>query len=276
MLKRFAFVLCAATALQSGVVLADGNDNCPGANIATLPFNDTGTTIGGNNTITSHASATCTNYTAVAGPDKIYRIEIGTAGSLNITVTPTGGYDAAIYLLNDATFACPAGTGTAGVPLAACVAGADDVLANAAETITVASIAPGIYSFYVDSFYSTGALSAGPFTVAATGTAVIAGGAAADLSITKTDGVTAVNAGGSTTYTITASNAGPSAVTGATVTDTFPAACTSVNWTCVGAGSGTCTASGTGNISDATVNLPVGGSVSAPPLKKTSAAGLVA
>ncbi|MBK9768804.1 MAG: DUF11 domain-containing protein [Chloracidobacterium sp.] len=81
----------------------------------------------------------------------------------------------------------------------------------------------------------------------------------ADLSITKTDGVTTVTAGGSTTYTITASNAGPSNATGATVADTFPASLTGT-WTCVGAGGGTCTASGSGNIND-TVNLPSGGSV---------------
>ncbi|ODU42528.1 MAG: hypothetical protein ABS96_27485 [Lysobacteraceae bacterium SCN 69-123] len=83
----------------------------------------------------------------------------------------------------------------------------------------------------------------------------------ADLSITKTDGQTAVTAGGSTVYTITASNAGPSNAPGSTVADTFPAACTSVSWTCVAAGGGTCTAAGSGNISDS-VNLPVGASVS--------------
>jgi uncharacterized repeat protein (TIGR01451 family) len=81
----------------------------------------------------------------------------------------------------------------------------------------------------------------------------------ADLSITKTDGVTTAVPGGSVTYTITASNAGPDPVTGGTVTDTFPAILT-CTWTCVGAGGGTCTAAGSGNISD-TVNLPVGGSV---------------
>jgi len=48
-------------------------------------------------------------------------------------------------------------------------------------------------------------------------------GAQADLSITKTDGVTTVTPGGTATYTITASNAGPSNATGATVADTFPA-----------------------------------------------------
>ncbi|HKH48024.1 MAG TPA: ExeM/NucH family extracellular endonuclease [Thermoanaerobaculia bacterium] len=81
----------------------------------------------------------------------------------------------------------------------------------------------------------------------------------ADVSITKTDGVTTAVPGGSVTYTIIASNAGPDPVTGGTVTDTFPDDLT-CTWTCVGAGGGTCTASGSGDISD-TVNLPVGGSV---------------
>jgi uncharacterized repeat protein (TIGR01451 family) len=55
----------------------------------------------------------------------------------------------------------------------------------------------------------------------------------ADLSVTKTDGVTTATAGGSVTYTITASNAGPSNATGATVADTFPASLT-CTWTCTG------------------------------------------
>ena len=41
----------------------------------------------------------------------------------------------------------------------------------------------------------------------------------ADLSITKTDGITTVNAGGITTYTVVVSNAGPSAADGAIFTD---------------------------------------------------------
>ena len=81
----------------------------------------------------------------------------------------------------------------------------------------------------------------------------------ADLSITKTDGVTTAVPGGSVTYTITASNAGPNAAVGARVADTFPATLTAT-WTCVGAGGGTCTASGSDNIND-TVNLPAGASV---------------
>ncbi|MDR3662240.1 MAG: DUF11 domain-containing protein, partial [Mycobacterium sp.] len=82
----------------------------------------------------------------------------------------------------------------------------------------------------------------------------------ADLSITKTDGVTTAIPGSAVTYTIVASNAGPSAANGATVADNLPASITSATWICAGTGGGTCTASGSGNIND-TVNLPSGASV---------------
>lgn len=82
----------------------------------------------------------------------------------------------------------------------------------------------------------------------------------ADLSVTKTDGAATAVPGGSLTYTMVVANAGPDAAVGTTVTDTLPAALTGASWTCAGAGGGTCTASGSGNIGD-TVNLPVGGSV---------------
>ena len=94
---------------------------------------------------------------------------------------------------------------------------------------------------------------------------------ASDLAITKTDGVTSVAAGGSLTYTITASNAGPDNATGAIVTDTLPASLTGATWTCVGAGGGTCTAAGSGNIND-TVNLPAGASVTYTVVATVSAA----
>src|SRR5258706_9043114 len=77
----------------------------------------------------------------------------------------------------------------------------------------------------------------------------------ADLQITNTDNATEYAAGIPVQYTIVVSNAGPNSVTGATVSDTFSANLTSVKWTC--SGSGSCTASGAGDIND-TVNLPVG------------------
>jgi uncharacterized repeat protein (TIGR01451 family) len=87
--------------------------------------------------------------------------------------------------------------------------------------------------------------------------------ASADLQITKTDNATDYAPGITVRYIIVASNAGPSSVTGATVTDTFPADLDplSIAWTCSGSGGASCTAAGSGNITDSAVNLPVGTSV---------------
>ncbi|MBM2849043.1 MAG: hypothetical protein HW418_1985 [Anaerolineales bacterium] len=82
----------------------------------------------------------------------------------------------------------------------------------------------------------------------------------ADVSISQTDGVDAVTAGGPVTYTITVTNGGPQAVVGATVADTFPAGLTGVTWTCAASGGSSCPASGNGDI-NATVNVTVGGAV---------------
>lgn len=86
-------------------------------------------------------------------------------------------------------------------------------------------------------------------------------GFTADLSISKTDGVATADSGSALTYTIIAGNAGPNAVTGATVTDSFPPELTCPTWSCTGSGGGTCAVSGSGNISDATVALPVSATV---------------
>ncbi len=82
-----------------------------------------------------------------------------------------------------------------------------------------------------------------------------------DLAITKTDGVPAVDWGGSLQYVISVTNNGPIDVVNALVTDNFPAQlAANPSWTCTATGGGSCnTASGTGNINH-TVNLPVGAS----------------
>ena len=93
----------------------------------------------------------------------------------------------------------------------------------------------------------------------------------ADLSVTKVDNVGGssitgaqgnVSAGGAITYTIVVTNSGPSAVIGATVVDTFPANLTGATFTAAATGGATgFTASGSGNIDDTAVNMPVGSTV---------------
>ncbi len=80
----------------------------------------------------------------------------------------------------------------------------------------------------------------------------------AELSISKEDGQSTTVPGTRVTYRVVVSNTGPSDAPGTTVTDTLPATLTGVVWTCAGSGTGTCTASGAGDIEDTTVSLPVG------------------
>ncbi len=89
-------------------------------------------------------------------------------------------------------------------------------------------------------------------------TTVTSGAQYADVGITKTDGLAAAAWGQAVTYTIVASNAGPLDAPTVTVADTMPAQLTGVTWTCAAAGGGSCTASGSGDINDAAVSLPVG------------------
>src|SRR5207249_8199731 len=58
--------------------------------------------------------------------------------------------------------------------------------------------------------------------------------ALADLSITKTDGVTTVAPGGTVIYTIVVSNVGTTTVTGATVADVFSPQFSSVTFVAAG------------------------------------------
>ncbi len=84
-------------------------------------------------------------------------------------------------------------------------------------------------------------------------------GPSADLAVTKTDGVTYYNPGGTLTYTIRVSNNGPQTVIGATFADNIPSQIAMWTWTCVPDFSSTCTAGPVipGNFSD-TINLAAG------------------
>lgn len=83
-----------------------------------------------------------------------------------------------------------------------------------------------------------------------------------DLLLSKTNNVTSAVPGQSVNYTINVTNNGPSDATGARVQDTFDVSkvnVSGVTWSCAVTGSGSCAASGTGNI-DELIDLSVGSS----------------
>jgi uncharacterized repeat protein (TIGR01451 family) len=126
-------------------------------------------------------------------------------------------------------------------------------------TVKIGATATGIITNGNYDIYSTGTNVVNPLLGPKVLTTVTTGVNYADVAITKTDGVAAVGFGQPITYTIQASNAGPSAAAAVTVADSMPAQISGVSWTCLGGGGGSCTASGSGSISDAAVSLPVGG-----------------
>ena len=87
----------------------------------------------------------------------------------------------------------------------------------------------------------------------------VAAGTAADVAISKTDGLASVNPGDPVTYTIVASNASTAAAPVVTVTDVMPAALIGATWTCAATAGSSCPAGGSGNI-NAPVALAAGGS----------------
>lgn len=280
-------LLCGGCLLATGSAFgASGDTQATATCIGSLPYNDTGTTVGATDDYNLPADVSTPTLTATCaaiangagpagslprgavyagtgtGPDVVYQLSFpsGNPDTLTITMDPTGAQDLAIITYCN----------TVSSSLADGLAIDDTGTGGVAESVTVGNIAAGTTLYIVVDGYSTGGTPpgpSGPYTLSVTsnGTTQPApcnGASSADLSITKSDGATTATPGGTTIYTIVAANAGPSAATGASVTDAFPAACTSATYTSVAAGGATGnTAAGNGNINDAALNLPVGASV---------------
>jgi uncharacterized repeat protein (TIGR01451 family) len=106
----------------------------------------------------------------------------------------------------------------------------------------------------------TGGTANGGVDTSTTARLLIGAGIEADLAVTKSNGVSAIEERQVVVYTIVVSNNGTAGVTAARVTDLMPAEFTGVTWTCAASGGATCPAAGSGDI-DVTVNLPIGSSV---------------
>jgi uncharacterized repeat protein (TIGR01451 family) len=254
-----------ATVLPSGIYLNEAEvtaadqadaDSTPGDGVGDDYDSESATP-----TATADLTVTKTDgvLTYIPGGQVTYTITVSNAGPSNVTgATVTDTFPAEI---TGATWTCtPTGAAT-------CTAnGAGDI----SDTVDIPADESVTYSVTVDidptatgNLVNTASVESvigdpNPGNESATDTDTPS--LSADLIVTKTDGVLTYTPGGQVTYTIVVTNNGPSDVTGATVTDAFPAAITSANWTCTPTGAATCTASGSGDISD-TVDIPAGESL---------------
>ena len=215
---------------------------------------------------TSSADLSITKTDAVAsyapGGSLTYAIVVSNAGPASVSgATVTDTFPGSIA---SATWSCVAPVG------ASCTASgsgsiADSVTIPAGSSVTytvnatVSPSASGPLTNTASVSAPAGASDPNPGNNSATDTDV-QGASTADFSVTKTDGVASYVPGASLTYAIVVSNAGPASVSGATVTDTLPASIASATWSCVAPVGASCTASGSGSITDS-VTIPAGSSV---------------
>ena len=140
----------------------NGGDTCATPTvIASLPFSDTGTTVGRADDSSSFIRSMC-NSTASPlsreGPDVVYSVTVQYSSTLTFTVVPAPDYDPAIYLLGLCN------------NLQSCVAGTNAGADGDAETFTVTDLAPGTYYFWVDSIWEPGeGGESGTFSLSVTG-----------------------------------------------------------------------------------------------------------
>lgn len=169
-------------------------------------------------------------------------------------------------------FVTPPNTTYVSTTGASCTAPA--VGATGTVTCQLGTLAPNADGFYtvtvnVPSATAVGTvITNGNYSIAATNVSPLLGSKVftqvtaaatqyADVQVSITDGKASVPWGQPTSYTIRVSNAGPIAASSVSVVDTMPAQLTGVTWTCAATGGATCTAAGSGNLSD-TIAVPVG------------------
>jgi uncharacterized repeat protein (TIGR01451 family) len=202
---------------------------------------------------------------ATPGGSVVYTITYSNAGPSNAPGTSAADtFPAACTSVSTTSLAAGGATGNTAGPFAGNIADTLNLPAGGSVTYTstcsISSSATGSLSNTATVAAGAGVTDPVPANNSATDVDTLA--PSADLSITKTDGVTSATPGGSVTYTIVVNNTGPSAAVGTNVSDTFPAACTSVSTTSLAAGGATGNTTGpfAGNLNE-TLSLPVGGSV---------------
>jgi hypothetical protein len=152
-----------STPLSPLSILAGGDLCSAPTAITTLPFNDTGTTIGATDNSTGSLPFACGivgSGPTRPGPDVFYSFTIlGPGNSLTFTVTTTSNnFDPGIYVLS-----------TCG-NLSTCQGGADTNFDGEPESFTVSNLDAGTYYFGVDSAYvHPDNSSDGPYALSVTG-----------------------------------------------------------------------------------------------------------
>jgi uncharacterized repeat protein (TIGR01451 family) len=187
----------------------------------------------------------------------------GTTVTYSLTVTNNGPSVATAVSISDPapsnglTFASATAPCAAGVT--PCALG--DLAVGASVSFTVTFNVPGGYTtpdpITNTATVTTTATDPAPGNNTATAQTSLAA-PVTDLGVTKSNGVTSVVPGTTTTYTLVVTNAGPSDATDATVTDVFDPAkfdVAGITWTCAATGAASCGITSSGGDINAVVTI---------------------
>jgi len=234
-----------------------------------------------NNAATDADTVTAAADLAVAKSDGTSTVAPGAAITYALTVTNAGPSAVSAAVLSDPAVAGLAKTAVACAPTpGACTSAPDVVQLESGFALPPLAVGATYQLLVTATVTASGGTVTNTATVAApAGTidpvpgnnsasdadTIIVAPVVADLAIAKSDGVTQLVPGTSTTYTIVVTNLGPGEVSGATVADTAPAGLSFGDWNCAvsnpGAGGTVATAcvtpSGSGNLA-ATVDMKAG------------------
>ncbi len=163
----FSAISIAAAGISTREASAAGMDVLPGTIISSLPYVDTGSTIGLNNDINEHPGAPIFNgYSSAAAPDVFWSFTVATTGTVNISyslgASGSSTEDAVLGVF----------TGTIASPN--WIIGSDNewsATGNNPETVSFTVLAGQTYHILGDGYFGD---SAGNYTLNVTGTAILA------------------------------------------------------------------------------------------------------
>src|SRR5437016_9230693 len=206
-------------------------------------------------------NVTVTDSGAIAGAKDTYTIVVANAGPSDVTGAVVA--DTFPALLTGVTFTASQNGGASGFTHSGTGNINDTVTMPANSSITyvpsgtIPESASGTISNTATVTAPNGVTDPNPGNNSATDTSTIT--FQADLTVSVDDNKTTYTPGQGDTYTIVALNNGPSNVTGVDVTDIFPSVFTDVTFTATQTGGASgFTDSGTGDIGDTAVTMPVG------------------
>lgn len=133
---------------RDACVTPPANDTCATATAITIGTPVTGTTAGAKRNYSAGLDASACTGSLQPGPDVVYTVDLAAAQQITVTLSglePT--YDGGVSLVGPGAAAlCDA------MPIATCVAGADDKFAGQTETFTYTAVTAGTYFVIVDGY----------------------------------------------------------------------------------------------------------------------------